>query len=233
MTPRSVLLVSNKTRNNSLLAWSSYLETKYLANSLLPDWLWTGNNSLLVPELTNVSVADYWTSHGNEVQYCLRRSDTSQLKSFDTCYLQVSPYLLLGKRDLEFSHSVGTMLNGVSTVVCICNFVKCVSIIWKLVQTKRAKKKSQSTCHSNTEELELSKKNLLLENSALCTLGDAIASFLEIPDYTTRNLGIVSWFQLDPDDISWSDIRSVKWQPSKFRWYQATSSRRRLLTVVT
>lgn len=119
------------------------------------------------------------------------------------------------------------------TVVCICNFMKCLSILWVLIQTNRAKKLCQSIHRRGPTEVEGSRTQALFKNSALCTLSDAIASFLEHPDETTNNLRISSLLDFKKnDEIAWNILKGTKWQPREFRWYQAATNRRWLITML-
>lgn len=98
VSPRSVLIVSNKTTDNSLLAWDTF-GIQVMTNHeefMMPVSVWTATDLYDGPEMSATNV-DYWKAHGNQVQYCLRRSDTSQLRSLELCYLQASPYIMLGK----------------------------------------------------------------------------------------------------------------------------------------
>lgn len=119
-----------------------------------------------------------------------------------------------------------------AAVVCICNLVKCLSFSWVLFQTNKTKKISQLFRYANQERIERSRRDLIFKHSTLCTLGDAIASFLEIPDHTTIDLGIISWFEFKEVNKVWSGIKAVKWHPRRFRWYQAASNYRWASTMI-
>ena len=58
----------------------------------------------------------------------------------------------------------------------------------------------------------------------LVTLGDAIASFLDQPDVTTKNNCIAGRIRFE-DSRYWGLLLS-RWDPKKLRWFQAASRRR-------
>ena len=64
----------------------------------------------------------------------------------------------------------------------------------------------------------------------LVTLGDAIASFLDRPDTTTRGNCIIGKTQFK-DNKFW-DWSPCKWNPTNLRWFRAASSRRWVVCIV-
>jgi hypothetical protein len=101
------------------------------------------------------------------------------------------------------------------------------------MQTNSTKKLSQSLPRRDSTQVEESRTQVLFKNSALCTLGDAMASFLEHPDETTINLGNTSLTDFTKDnEIFWNEIRGMRWQAKVFRWYQAASNRRWLVAML-
>jgi hypothetical protein len=68
-------------------------------------------------------------------------------------------------------------------------------------------------------------------NSPLLTIGDAIASFLETPDETTRLLDLMGW-----KDIHWwkneRPTSTFRYRSRTKRWWSAVSSRRWTLTLL-
>lgn len=65
-------------------------------------------------------------------------------------------------------------------------------------------------------------------------LGDAIASFLEIPDIYTENVGITSMRNIKHSGKTWSmsQGRRVPWQPSRMSWREAASARRWTFVII-
>lgn len=63
--------------------------------------------------------------------------------------------------------------------------------------------------------------------TTLCILGDAIASFLEKPDVTTKSLGNTSCKQIAEFNQSWSmkHGKAIRWKPHPVRWRHAVSFR--------
>ncbi|KAE8454592.1 hypothetical protein EG329_000215 [Mollisiaceae sp. DMI_Dod_QoI] len=91
------------------------------------------------------------------------------------------------------------------TVVTCLNFLKCCCIFWVIWYRSE---------HS------------------LCTLGDAIASFLESPDPHTKSLGLVSKDSIiNLDD--WQNGGTIEWRPRSIRWLHAASLRRWVFTMTT
>lgn len=106
VTPRSVILVSSKNSNYSLLDWETWSVGLVLLDLQergipLPSRVWTGSKYSIGPLLDATTAGGYWKDHGNQIQYCLRRSDTSQLINETTCYLESSPYIMLGTVNLN------------------------------------------------------------------------------------------------------------------------------------
>lgn len=68
----------------------------------------------------------------------------------------------------------------------------------------------------------------------LCILGDAIASFLETPDVTTKSLGITSRKQIVGLGQSWSMKRgrAIQWKPGPVRWRHAVPFREWAFVVI-
>lgn len=69
------------------------------------------------------------------------------------------------------------------------------------------------------------------EETPLCTLGDAISSFLEVPDPLTSKMGVVSRDLLDQKEMWKSDAKSVLWDAKRRRWYSSASKRRWIFTM--
>ncbi|KAI4194980.1 MAG: hypothetical protein LQ350_007467 [Teloschistes chrysophthalmus] len=64
------------------------------------------------------------------------------------------------------------------------------------------------------------------EDGPLLTVGDAICSFLKVPDTSTRGLGIVTKRQISGDDRIWRAQEPRKYQYEQPRWLRAVSLRR-------
>ncbi len=62
------------------------------------------------------------------------------------------------------------------------------------------------------------------DREPLVTLGDAVASFLDRPDMTTKGNCIVGKTRFE-DSKSWDLFRS-RWGPKRLRWFRAASSKR-------
>lgn len=92
------------------------------------------------------------------------------------------------------------------SVVTICNIIKCACILWVL--TKR--------------------------RESLCTIGDAIASFLQKPDLSTRDLGVCDKNAITRLGLLWSQSppATIVWTQRNLRWYQAASIRRWSFTLI-
>jgi hypothetical protein len=111
ITPRSVLLVSSNNSNYSLLDWETWGVELVLLDLKergipLPARLWTGATKYAGPRLNATTADGYWKEHGNQIQYCLRRSDTSQLIDERTCYLESSFHIMLGKMNLNIPRTL-------------------------------------------------------------------------------------------------------------------------------
>lgn len=89
-------------------------------------------------------------------------------------------------------------------VVCVLNAIKCLSICWTAHFDRNAR--------------------------AFSTIGDAIASFLESPDRTTKAMSLKSK-QEYTHDFPWNS-QPKTWEPRRVRWYRA-AGRRRWLIVLT
>ncbi|KAF8864403.1 hypothetical protein BDZ45DRAFT_797496 [Acephala macrosclerotiorum] len=66
----------------------------------------------------------------------------------------------------------------------------------------------------------------------LCTLGDAIASFLEFPDPHTNAIGLSSKESLKPTR-NWPHTGTFEWHLRLIRWFRAASFWRWLFTMIT
>ena len=100
--PPSVLLVSNLTTNQSLLNWQPLapltgdpLSTLSGGGESISFWLWTSVWPYSGPTPTEKDF-DYWKSHGNQIQYCLRRLAERVPEKSMECRLQASPYIMTG-----------------------------------------------------------------------------------------------------------------------------------------
>lgn len=93
-------------------------------------------------------------------------------------------------------------------VVACFNAIKCACILWIILR-----------------------KN----GPTMCILGDAIASFLDIPDIYTENMGITSMRNIKHSGKTWSmsQGRRVPWQPSRVPWREAASARRRIFVIIS
>ena len=70
----------------------------------------------------------------------------------------------------------------------------------------------------------------------LCTLGDAIPSFLEEPDPYTEHCGVATRATIEAsgtENLTWNEGEDRAWQPATTGWYQAASQTRWLFTMIT
>jgi hypothetical protein len=95
---------------------------------------------------------------------------------------------------------------GLMMVVCVCNFIKLICMV--LLATS-------------------------IDGSPLLNIGDAVSSFLESPDRTTRRMCLVT--KADIEKKYWkkdgygAPVDPTEWQPSTQRWFHAVSRTRWLL----
>ena len=73
---------------------------------------------------------------------------------------------------------------------------------------------------------------LAFELSQLCTLGDAVASFLKIPDQYTKDLGITTKAGLLSLDGIWKNEKNIAWRSRDIPWRHAVSTSRWTFTTV-
>ncbi|KAH7082209.1 hypothetical protein FB567DRAFT_630623 [Paraphoma chrysanthemicola] len=66
----------------------------------------------------------------------------------------------------------------------------------------------------------------------LSTIGDAIASFLEIRDGTTCGLALINKATLSRQNSAWSAKRKDVWTADRFRWFQLVSKKRLSWTLL-
>jgi hypothetical protein len=86
------------------------------------------------------------------------------------------------------------------SAICIFNFVKCVCI-------------AITVCYFISQK-----------ETPLTILGDAIQSFLQNPDQTTKGLSIVSKKQLLAENRRlWKSPQPVEWTPAKTRWLRSAT----------
>ena len=86
-----------------------------------------------------------------------------------------------------------------SPVVCACNLIKCVCIC------------CTSYCYHKTADCPLP------------NLGDAICSFLENPDRTTRGMGVVSKQQITSGVDVWHTPKAKMYEFKRPRWRRAVT----------
>jgi hypothetical protein len=78
-----------------------------------------------------------------------------------------------------------------------------------------------------------------LDEEPLMTMGDAVASFMEHTDHTTKNIGIATRNEIKEQSRSTLDpMGQKKWKPRKwkdtnYRWYDTTSKTRRITMFVS
>ena len=66
-----------------------------------------------------------------------------------------------------------------------------------------------------------------LRETTLCTLGDAVSSFLQEPDRYTAHMGLVERSSLATKQIWTAEAAEpIVWRPRRRRWYSAASTRR-------
>jgi hypothetical protein len=208
-----VLLISNDfdvaaNYNTSLFTWGS--NTPTAGNGAKLNVLsWTNDPSTDWQGVARFDASDAaaWAHSGHRVQYCLSRQDISGEQEFRDCRVQCAPAILLGT---IFANSIMPMRKlMLCVVVALFNLVKCLSMLWLLY---------------------------IRSEQTLCTLGDAIASFLEKPDPYTENCGVATKRSIEASEKrigTWSEGQCRTWLPSTTGWYQAASLTRWLLTMIT
>jgi hypothetical protein len=101
-----------------------------------------------------------------------------------------------------------------------------IIVVWSMLQWKTLEEsKSKRDEELKSRDLEKSKADQAFLQAPLCTLGDAIASFLEVPDSCTSSLGIVSRHDVEGLQ-NWDSRGVIKWRPTSIKWYSASSNRR-------
>lgn len=68
----------------------------------------------------------------------------------------------------------------------------------------------------------------LVKGNPLMNIGDAVASFLDSRDETTMNTGLISIRDIKKD----YDAGTNSWENRRWRWKDATSISRRIVTLI-
>jgi hypothetical protein len=68
-----------------------------------------------------------------------------------------------------------------------------------------------------------------IEDEPLMTMGDAVASFLEREDHTTKNMCLAT--VKDSKKHMTYEVRPRQWTDTKYRWKDVTSVGRRAITA--
>lgn len=208
-----VLLISNDVDtaanyNTSLFTWGSNTPGAKNRGSLNVV-SWTNDPATNWRDLATVGAKDAaaWAHSGHRVQYCLSRQDIPGEQEFRDCRVQCAPAILLGMIFANPIMPMGKLM--VCLVVALFNLVKCLSMLWLL---------------------------FIRSEQTLCTLGDAVASFLEKPDPYTKKCGVATKKSIKTSEKgirTWSEGQCRAWLPATTRWYQAASRTRWWLTMVT
>ncbi|KAI3331160.1 hypothetical protein F4824DRAFT_476281 [Ustulina deusta] len=144
-----------------------------------------------------------------QASYCLVQFVSA---STDRCRLEYSTYIL--------------------SAVCSLNFVKLLALffVWtsrKKTERRRKTRKEQWGTGVDTEEHVLARRETVLS-----TLGDAIASFMQEPDETTKNMCLATKYDFLQKRTFWSGrgkeksdlgIHPRKWKLSQNRWISAAT----------
>ncbi len=208
-----IIIVDDFDGSNS----SSLLEYHYTGSGLgnpqaridQRKWICANDTMGIAPDCERrkefTSTESDWDKFGHSVRYCLaQRIEAST--GYGQCQMKFSPPLALGKDLRKFQVFVLTRV----VVACICMLFK-VTCMWCVYFSKE-----------------------LRHGVTLCTLGDAIASFLEREDQYTGNLVNVTWKELSKQKgKSWETVKARAWQDSgkpPVRWAR-TTGRTRLYTT--
>ena len=84
-----------------------------------------------------------------------------------------------------------------------------------MIEARKTDRQSHSHQTSGLEQPKA--EEAILRDIPLCTIGDAVTSFLEVPDKFTKGLGIVSRFEMS-HLAEWGDSSCLEWQ-NKSVWY--------------
>ena len=153
-----------------------------------------------MPKDEQMEAIQNWNIGGHKIDYCL----SSQRSTKDLCGVEYSYSIMLSTSlppNYYAQLAEGAHLHGASAV-CIINLLKCILISYTWFY------------HSSPKDRPLT------------NVGDAICSFLQDPDKTTRGLGIVSKQQISKNDSIWRRPGAHEYQYKRTRWFHAVSWRR-------
>ncbi|KAF1992466.1 hypothetical protein K402DRAFT_6888 [Aulographum hederae CBS 113979] len=165
---------------------------------------------LRTPDTYSGNLCDYSQSLQGQRCGSMKTWSTEDFASWEYDYCPSFPvdYCMVADMDPAHNEAMSTchlqFSPTVILVVTIFNACKCFCVLW-VIWTRR--------------------------EQSICTLGDAIASFLEIPDEHTRATGVATKSTIEGlekrDAIKAGE--AVRWTPTRIRWWRASTARRWIL----
>lgn len=193
--------------NNTLLVYGMAASGTWDTGYVLCRWPNTFDCGRLaeLPVAEQVQAVKDWNIGGYKIDHCL----SSQRSKKNLCSVEYpSRYCLVGLYHLlNFRLLLVIHIDVVSLVVCIFNFLKCIGICYT------------ARYHSTPDD------------RPLVNIGDAICSFLQDPDKTTRGMSLVSKQQIAKSDEIWRTPTAQMYRFRQPRWLCAVSWKRWSLCI--
>lgn len=71
------------------------------------------------------------------------------------------------------------------------------------------------------------------DDPAICTIGDAVASFLKRQDETTKNICLTDYSKITRDEQYWRGRPRIEWRPETKCWFYGATLRRWIWTLAS
>ncbi|KAI0966578.1 hypothetical protein F4678DRAFT_475868 [Xylaria arbuscula] len=175
--------------------------------------LWAASNGTTIeisfspapPPITTL----YLGSPHYEASYCLVQTVTA---STVRCRLEYSTHIL--------------------SAVCCLNFVKLLALFFVWVSRKQAERRRTTKNEEWGAEYDTQEHTLARREAVLSTLGDAIGSFMQDPDETTKNMCLATKYDFIPKKTILTrrekekqdfETHPRKWKMSQRRWISSAT----------
>ncbi|GAW21844.1 hypothetical protein ANO14919_113700 [Xylariales sp. No.14919] len=118
------------------------------------------------------------------------------------------------------------------SAVCSLNFVKLLALFWVWANRKKAERRRKIKSEEWGAGVDNEEEILARKDTVLSTLGDAIASFMQEPDETTKNMCLATkydfvqkrtWLNRRGKEKPEPEMHPREWKMSKRRWLSATT----------
>ncbi|KAI0426759.1 hypothetical protein F5Y09DRAFT_50659 [Xylaria sp. FL1042] len=118
------------------------------------------------------------------------------------------------------------------TAVCSLNFVKLVALFFVWTSRKRAERRRRTKNEEWGTQAKTEELGMVRRDTVLSTLGDAIGSFMQEPDETTKNMCLATKYDFLHKATFFSRLRKEdldlgahprKWKMSQKRWMSAAT----------